>query len=267
MGQQDPDDAQTCNMPQWKLLQNARNNSFHDVAWAERHEAIESDLLIVAGGPSLKDQLDNIRARIFIGQPVWAMNGVHDFLLDNDIIPDAMVMMDGKPVCTEYVKKPHKDVEYLIASRCDPAVFKALDGFNITLWHAYDEGIGGALREFDRGWFAVGGGSTVSLHALKLGFCLGFRTFHVFGMDSSFADVEHAYEDVPAPEQSRERLNIHVKGRSFECAPWMLKQVDNFKIVNRTLMDEGCSIHIHGDGLLQHVVGCDGAANTTVTRV
>ena len=250
--------AQTCNMPQWKLLQNARRNSFLNVGWVKRQNAINGDLLIVAGGPSLRDQLDNIRARIFMGQVVWAMNGAHDFLLDNNIIPDAMVMMDGKPECTRYVKKPHVDVEYLIASRCDPDVFKALEGFGITLWHAYDEGIEKALQEFDREWFAVGGGSTVSLHALQLGFCMGFRTFHVFGMDSSYTDAEHAYEDMPSPEQSPERLNVRVNGRSFDCAPWMLKQVDNFKTVSRVLMERGCSIRIHGDGLLGDAVTGEG---------
>ena len=48
---------------------------------------------------------------------VFAIKGAHDFLIENEIIPDVMVMMDAKPDQVRYVKNPNPDVEYWMAWR------------------------------------------------------------------------------------------------------------------------------------------------------
>ena len=140
----------------------------------------------------------------------------------------------------------------MMASRCSPKVFKALRGHDLTLWTSYDEGITEVMEEFNnRPWCAIGGGATMGLRAMYLGYVMNYRSFHIFGLDSSFEDGDHAYE---APASKAGDVYIKAGAGRFRCKPWMAMQVQDFKIQSRKLVDQGCAIRVHGTGLLPHVV-------------
>ncbi len=98
----------------------------------------------------------------------------------------------------------------------------------------------------------VGGGSTVGLKTICIAHTMGFRTFHLYGFDSSYADdAHHAY---PQPMNDGERvIEVWAGDRKFKCAPWMVSQTNEFQELAAYLANEGCTITVNGDGLLPHV--------------
>jgi hypothetical protein len=94
-------------------------------------------------------------------------------------------------------------------------------------------------------------GSTVGLVAIGIAHVLGFRKFHLFGMDSSYTDDHHAYPQ--ALNDKDAVIEVIAAGERFKCAPWMLLQVQQFQSLASQLANEGCVITVAGNGLLSHV--------------
>lgn len=209
--------------------------------------------IIAAGGPSLPrwlGQLQLARAEGMYhgdGCGLFALNGVHDFLIDRGIIPDFMVMLDSRKACPEtFLSRPHPDVHYLIATQCDPGAFDRLEGHKVTRWTGWTWGV----EEYDTKW--IGGGATVGLKTIALAYVLGYRKFKLFGYDASYeGDADHAY---PQPLNANDlRVDVVLRGRKFTAARWMAKQVVEFLGMANTLTaDPNVSIDIYGDGLLPY---------------
>jgi len=149
-------------------------------------------MVIVGGGPSLRTVKALEPGRIV------ALNGVHDYLLAKGVKPWGMVICDPREDNARFVRNPQPGVLYFIASQCHPAVFDALEGFDVVLWNngTLDAITPPVLNEiYGRSTTIVGGGTTVGMRALELGWVMGFRSFHLYGMDSCLSgDVHHAYE-------------------------------------------------------------------------
>lgn len=220
------------------------------VAWPiPAHDRVA---MIAAGGPSLGRwlptlQLERAKASFGAGADLWALNGVHDYLIDRGIIPDAMVMLDSRSACPEtFLSKPHPDVHYMIATQCDPASFDRLKGYRVSRWTGWAWGI----EEFDD--HIIGGGATVGLKAIALAYAMGYRKFKLFGYDASYeGEADHAY---PQPLNANDlRVDVVLRGRKFVAARWMAKQVVEFLGMASTLIaDPAVSIDICGDGLLPY---------------
>lgn len=229
---------------------NVTANVANDVPRIDLAPAHDGTLIIAAGGPSLASSLPAISLARARGATLWAVNGVHDYLIDRGIVPDAMVMLDSRKACVDaFLSRPHSEVEYLIATQCDPSAFERLDGS----WMASDP----VVRKWT-GWYwgvetmddrYIGGGATVGLKSIALGYVLGYRRFMLFGYDSSYLDgADHAY---PQPMNANDlRVDVVLKGRKFTAARWMAKQVVEFLGMAAALTALGCEIQIHGDGLL-----------------
>lgn len=208
-------------------------------------------LCVAAGGPSLADTYDQLDG--FIG----AVNGSLAFLLDRPIKAGASyacAVMDAGPHIADALVA-HPSVRYYVASICDPAVFEKLKGCDVRLWHISPEstedpkGVTDLLNEFyPDHWHAIGGGCTMGLRWINLGYMLGFRKFKLHGLDSSFRKGStHAY-----PDRADTKDPIEFCGR--ETRPNFLAQVyDFFGTLNRFSSPdlEGIEIEVFGDGLLQ----------------
>jgi hypothetical protein len=124
-----------------------------------------------------------------------------------------------------------KSMRFLLASQCHPDVFDALADHEVVLWH---NGYGRQRAGSDgdppavvgpgpnqRPCILVPGGSTVGLRSLWLATFSGFRTIHMYGIDSSYAadGAHHAYAQ--SPERRRERAG---RGDGRESLP--LRTVD-----------------------------------------
>lgn len=206
--------------------------------------ATQIPLCIVGGGPSLRADVEQIKARWKNGQHVWALNGTHDFLLGNGIVPHAAWCLDSQPDNVRFYRNPNRLIRYYIASRCDPLVFDALRGFNITLWHD------ASCKDIAPAQVIIGGFGTIGIKAMAAAFVLGYRELHLFGYDSSYADdlSHHAYEQ--AWNDGEGVYQVAVGDRVYTAAPWMINQVSSFLGMARKLAAEDCSIDVHGSGLL-----------------
>lgn len=223
-----------------------------DLPWLAIRPEHTGEAVIVGGGPSLADLLDEVRMRKAAGQFVIATNGAHDFLTANGIIPDAALVIDARADNAAFLKNPQPGVKYHLASQCDPALFAALAGMDVTLLHLNTAGITASIPPTEKPINLLSGGSTVGLIALSLAHVLGYRVFHLYGMDSSYRDAEHhAYaQGLNAGESV---LEAEAGGRIFSAAPWMLRQVAEFQELASLLASEGCTLTVAGDGLLPHV--------------
>lgn len=215
-----------------------------------------AEAIIIGGGPSLADNLTNIRFHKGRGGVIFALNNTHDWMIERGIVPDFHVMLDARPENARFVANPRRDVTYLIASQCHPSVFDALQGQNVIVWTACtdtpenDQRI--AAKFPGKPIMMIGGGATVGLKTMNLAYLWGFRRFSMYGMDSSYrGEANHAYRQELNDGESR--MPIHAAGRDFICAPWMAKQTMEFQGQYRQLTGLGCRITVHGDGLLPHV--------------
>lgn len=172
---------------------------------------------LVSGGPSLASQLDLVRTFDII----IACGSAHDYLIEHGIIPTHCAIFDPGPHHAAVYRRPHPDVRYLISSTCDPAVFKKFERFAVFLWHPFDD----LPETLYGGEPRIGGGSSVSLRAIALAHCMGYREQHLFGFDCSFDDAEHAYpynQDRPPP------IEVNLEGRQFRTTPALLQQAQEF---------------------------------------
>jgi hypothetical protein len=240
-----------CNTNAERLLSNVRGAIARDLRWFDTAEAHDGHVVLVGGGPNVRDKIEEIRWRQSIGQSVWAMNGSGRYLAGHGISPDVYVLLDARPENAGFLFES-RETEFLLASQCDPAVLDIAPE-KTTLFHVNMEGMTAILAgETERPVHLIGGGSTVGLNAMVLAFAAGFRKFHLYGYDSSLSEAEHH-----AYEQRQNDGDIVVDaifgGRKFKTTPWMAQQVNEFQALATGLVNDGCIITVSGDGLLPAV--------------
>jgi hypothetical protein len=235
-------------------------------------------LLICGGGPSIGDmaQLKMIRALSKKGGKIWAVNKTHDFLLTKGLKPWAACLLDPMPWVAGYITKPQRGVIYALASQCHADVFAALKQFTLHVWHAgidTDEAQGyptEILRHAYAGddWLVIPGPTTVGLRSILVGYALGFRDFHLFGLDSSMrGETLHAYakpKPIDAPE-GWVSLRTTTGTQKFYTNSHMARQALDFEETMERITDmvhsktmEPIRMTVHGDGLLPELAKCYG---------
>jgi hypothetical protein len=195
-------------------------------------------LAIVGGGPSVADDLEELRN--FKGD-IWAVNGSLDWLASHGIKATGFVLIDPvHDMLARYLQGGH-DCEYFIASFCAPETFDALSDKRVTLWHA-----GSGDVKPPKGQGMVGGGPTVMSRAPMLAFCVGYRDVHLFGADSSYeGDRHHVYEDAERENDVR----VELDGLVYDTSPVFVHQVAYFQQIHHFFVTRDASFTIHGRGL------------------
>lgn len=227
-----------------EMLENVRSALARDLPKAGMFRAHSRTLSVVGGGPSLVDTYEGLTGDIA------AINGSLGFLLQRGIKPWACGVLDpGDHIHTVVESVP--DVFYFVASVCHPSTFEHLAGRNVILWHpsGMDE-----LDDIPGIDLQIGGGSTMGLRWVNLGYIMGFRSFHLHGMDSSFrnrGNATHAYPD--RRDGKLDPITIGERQTSLN----FLHQVGDF-ISMLDLFATGENLDpidliVHGDGLLQDV--------------
>jgi hypothetical protein len=205
-------------------------------------------LAIVGGGPSLDDTLGELR-RI---KTVMVAGSAHDHLVSAGVWPQWCVVADPDPVMAQYLKKPSPRTRYLVASCCDGAVFDALDGYHVSVWHCFSKE---HPEVWEKGDTLMLGGSTVGTRAIYLALSLGFRDLHLFGFDSCIREEDgkhHAYSFKTKEEDIGELRRIYLEDTSskgYLCAGYMIAQIAEMVHIFKTFTDT-VSFSVHGTGAL-----------------
>ena len=204
-------------------------------------------LSVAGGGPSLEDTFGDLEGYIA------AVNGSQAWLKDRDILPDACGVLDPGDHMADIIDADRR-VRYFVSSTCHPTVFDKLEkaGCQVNLWHPSGHpGAEKICREFHPDdWLMIGGGTTMGMRWINLGYILGFRRFHLHGMDSSFrAGKTHAYPD---RRDTDDKLTMTFDGYKTRLN-FMAQVADFFKLLERFLDQDThpIAIEVFGDGLLQ----------------
>lgn len=220
----------------------------------------DNPIALVGGGPSLKNNLDELRkfkTIIVCGSP-------HDYLISNNIIPTYAAICDPDSLSINYYKTPHPKTKYLLSTGIDEKIIDHLLYYPVVLWHCHSNDYDKKEIEIMEGkeYHAISGGCTVGLRSINIAIMLGYTNLHFFGFDSCMSDEEcHAYavsqEERTSfgklyPVKLRDLVKDDGEGpgdRVYKCLGYQLAQANNFK---EFYLNFGkiFTPTFHGDGLL-----------------
>lgn len=209
--------------------------------------------IIVGGGPSLADTLDELRAiAAEPGACIICANDSHDFLIANGIVPWGCVFWEIQSSFANFFENARDDVTYLLSAFAHPSAFEKLAGKKIVIFFATqfvgdEKIIADYMREHGKQGM-IGGAATAPLRAVGIMLCKGHLRFHLFGVDSSFRDGQsHAYYN-----REKAGLPIWCAGRMFDTNWYLAKQAENFTEYMKNYGDR-YEFVVHGDGLIPHI--------------
>lgn len=233
----------SCVLEPGEVLENIRSAISRDLPQAVPCRPHNHRLCVVGGGPSIEDTWKDF------GGYVAAINGSFNWLVAHGILPHACGLLDPREHIADLIE-PRDGVRYFVSSTCHPRVFDKLKHLHVEVWHpSGTPGLEELLREkYPGSWHMVGGGTTMGVRWINLGYFLGFREFDLHGLDSSFKDGRtHAY-----PDKRDKEATIEVDG--FKTSMNFLIQVQDFFATidrfNQQDMDPTRFI-VRGKGLLQ----------------
>lgn len=199
---------------------------------------------LVGAGPSLERRIEKLKTfdgLIIAADSVWLKlyrSGIRGF---------TVISMDPKPLIADFYKAAPGDLQYWIASCCDPSVRAVLKGRDLTLYHAICQS-GEDYREGET-WF--GHMTTQVSAAMMICYQRGYREFHCFGMDCAYERKDGAFyaDDIPvdAPD-GKDAVTFDLGGRVFTTVPPLFAQAE--RLTHFMLRAQGCRFVMHGDGLL-----------------
>jgi uncharacterized Rossmann fold enzyme len=238
-----------CNTSDEELQNNIRINSRKNLEWLKSEKEKEGFAILVGGGPSIEDELENIRSFASYGGTVFAMNGASKWLHEHGIEVDYQCIADAQEETATLID--HQAKAHIIGSQVHPKTMDAIE--NPIVWHIGIEDIESFFPEekVKKGGYAIlGGGGAVGNCATCVAYALGFRDLRIFGFDSSHKDSKsHAYEQpmnllIPT-------ITTKWAGREFRSSIAMKAHAEKFMFTSNALKDAGCNITVYGDGLLQ----------------
>ncbi len=224
----------------------------------EPHDGVAA---IIGASPSIvnfKEQIKAIKSNEF--NIVIPLNGAHNWLLEQGIIPNIQVMFEidiEKPEQT-LGGSPHKDVYYYICSHSPESLFKAMESYHRVLWHCFDEPpeYQALIAKLFPGEFMVGGGHVTFFRSVNVAIILGFRKFELFGCDGSYEGNMSHYEGYHS-YSGETTMDIIAGGngmpyKRFHTNPslsFMTHEFLRFCEANQS----GLKIYVHGNGLMRYM--------------
>lgn len=204
---------------------------------------------LVCYGPSLKHSWPALALAKAMGEDIFTVSGAHRFLIDRGIIPRAHIDCDPRAHKAEQIGQPHRDVAYWLASCISPAYLDKLLIHDVSLWHSYNGKPSRIVFKLEPGQQMIVGGGSVGLRAMSILYARGYRKFEIHGMDCSFASGEaHAGEHLGKP---LEAVAVKCGDRWFDSSAVFILYARFFH--KQLSMMPDAEIHLHGDGLLQHM--------------
>jgi hypothetical protein len=210
----------------------------------------DREVVLLAGGPSMAQHIDEIKALRAEGCALVTVNGAYGWAIEHGMVPSAQIVLDAREFNSRFVSPQIDTCRYLIASQVHPSTLAGLPKERTYLWHS---GISDECEELvmklNGVFYPVPGGSTVVLRALPLLRMLGYQRFHMFGFDACVLEdgTHHAYPQ--AENDNQPLLPVTCGGRTFQCTPWMLSQASEFRDLIQSMGDH-VELDVRGDGLI-----------------
>ena len=218
----------------------------------ERHNELA---IFCSGGPSLIDQLEEIREWQEYGSKVFCVKHSHDLLLENGIVPWGCMLLDPRDHVQDFIENPHPKIRYFVASMCHPTTLDRLLEKQANVW-GYHALVGAGeekslpkLRPDGTPHFLIGGGSTSAIRGISVLHSIGFRTFYLYGYDSCYWTPQNMDEKTKMGTQKF--FNVDVAGRRFLTDAELLAQAQDFEKLLQ--VPQEIDIIVKGDGIIKHI--------------
>lgn len=234
-----------CSVDREGLYEHIRLALLRNLPLIDEHPAHECVAILVAPGPSVKGQLESIKKQRENGHPIIAITSAHDWLIENEVIPDYAVAIDPLPEQKRWFQRKHSQVKYMVGSQCHPDTFDHFAGYQVFLWHLYiEEG-----QTYPPNSILVTGGTTAGLRAINLFYSLGFRSFELYGYDSCLAEGQLR---VGGTDNGDKQVEIIVGDERFITTPPMAAQANEFQNLFQCMPD--IDIRSHGRGIISKIL-------------
>jgi hypothetical protein len=230
------------NTPGDEIRNNITANSEKYKEWVNSTPANDLPAIMIGGGGSINDHIDDILKLQRDGGVVFAMNGASKWARSHGIEVDYQVILDAKEETSQLVDTGAN--ARLFSSQCHPKTLEAAK--NPILWHLDFGGIEECLppeRIEQGGYVLIGGESTVGTCALCVAYTLGFRDLHIFGYDSNYRDGKsHGYsQDI---NKSMPTMAVRWAGKDFQVSIAMKHQAEKFQVYAQAMKEAGAKINV-----------------------
>lgn len=226
------------------------------------HEKNDMEVMILGGGPSLNEFVEDIKRKREEGVKLVTLNGTYNWAIEQGMNPSAQIIVDAREFNKRFTFPVVDGCKYLIASQCHPSVLEGLPKDRTYLWHTMYDLIKDQVTPWYPEVWPVPSCTTVLNTSLPLLRMLGFARFFLYGCDSCLAPDQVQHHAYAQPENDGKGfIPVSVTGgRIFYCHPWMAAQAQQFIEMIKFLGDE-IEIEVYGDGLLKHILdaGADAA--------
>lgn len=237
------------NRSEEELLANVKDAFKHGLPMVTLQPPTDVPAVLVGGGPSLNSTIETIRHMKECGAKVFAMNNAASFLVENGIRPDYQVLIDSRDYNVKFFEERWAG-EALLQAQVHPEVFNQCERIGYPVKVFYPLWLEDEAKDLaEKIPTLIWSGWTVGLTAMALAQTMGHRELHLFGYDSCHREKKsHAYEqEINKDDQMTTAV---VDGRVFECSIVMAAQAAHFEEVCNMLANHGCTITVHGEGLI-----------------
>lgn len=258
------------------ILANVRSAIRRPYPQVRPHPLRRDRVALVGGGPSLAATEGELVALLREGAKLVTLNGAYHWCLAHNLIPKTQIILDARASNARFLDPALPECNYVLASQCAPETWEAVAGrSHVWMFHAAagDGPVKALLDAHYLGrWYGIGGGVTVATRAIGVLRALGYLRFDLFGIDSCFLDGQH-HAFAQAENETDQAIPFIASptghpelARTFLCAPWHVKQLEDLLQMIRVNGDQ-FTLHIHGDGLLAYALqaNADLECGSTIT--
>ena len=186
-------------VPDEEALENIRASVNYEYPILGPQPVRAGSCIFVAGGPTARDFLPEIKRRKEAGEYILTSNNTHDWLVDNGIVPSACLLLDPKERVKDYVMKVQPETAYIISTCANPKVWECMNerGAKIMkiivaygMENEQDQKLMNDLYPSIPAKYYLPGGTMTPLRAMPLAAMLGFKKIEMYGFDSCFSKSE-----------------------------------------------------------------------------
>lgn len=225
---------------------------------SQKFEFHDKKLIVVSGGPSIRNNFNDIRREQIAGADVICVKHSYPMLLGAGIDPWGCIILDPRSLDGESTHgvvrrslfKDKSDTVFFVASMTNPEVTQFLldRGDTVVGWHAFSHA-SSKLPEL-KNKMLVTGGTCAAMRAIGLGHTLGYRSFDLYGFDSCVEEPsENAKKLMDEETDKLKFLEVGIGGRKFWTTGELLAQAQDFeRLVGRNDVD--MKLRIFGRGMV-----------------
>jgi len=211
--------------------------------------------MILAGGPSVDEQIDNIKWLKGCGYPLIAIARMYPWCLDRGIIPDYVLTLD----CSEEQEPSFVNMQdgttFLAASVTRPSILEKLSKYSCYIFDSRESSKIRGLRA-DNGYTTctvINAGGSVAINGMSVAFNLGFDELHMFGLDLMAKDRAQTHaKGIAGKSITFNWTEVEVKGETIQTTPSMIDFANQVLDIVSIAHEQGLlkSIKFYGDSLV-----------------